>query len=123
MPGPIDFEIWQALMELVDVERARLAIEQQILNFLLSPAGFNITETAVRTNKEKTMTTPVRKATADFVILDDGKGVLFTLAPVNAAGAVIPWPAGEPAITGVSSAPASLTNPVPDPGDPSATPP
>jgi hypothetical protein len=49
--------------------------------------------------------------------------VLFTLAPVNAAGDVIPWPAGEPAITGVSSAPASLTNPVPDPGDPSATPP
>jgi|SRR5580700_54604 hypothetical protein len=62
------------------------------------------------------------KATADLQILDDGKGVLFTLTPVNRAGAPEPLPSGI-TVTGTSSAPASLANPIPDPGDPNATPP
>ena len=77
------------------------------------PEGFRITETALGGGS---------MATVDFQILDDGKGVLFTLQPINRADSPEPLPAGD-VVTGTSSAPASLTNPAPDPGDPTATPP
>ena len=61
------------------------------------------------------------KASADFVILDDGKGVLFTIGGfLNAAGNPVPF---SGTLAGASSAPASLSNPVQDPGDPTANPP
>jgi hypothetical protein len=100
----------------------------RILGIITPPpdevAAIQVTETALAGSPakgEKAM--PKTKATADLVILDDGKGVLFTLQPVNAGGAAIPLPAGSGPITGVSSAPASLANPIQDPGDPTATPP
>lgn len=62
-------------------------------------------------------------AIVDLTILDDGKGVLFALTPKNKGGGTVPLPSGTPPITAVSSAPASLTNAVPDPGDPTLTPP
>jgi len=101
-----------------------------------APVGFTIKETALpdvagkeypwrpvpnlTKSQENKMT--LAKATTDLQILDDGKGVLFTLTPVNRAGAPEPLPSGT-TITGTSSAPASLANPIPDPGDPNATPP
>ena len=105
------------------VDRQRLAVEQGILTTLQNiygPVGFAITETALSTVKGEVMT--LAKAGVDLQILDDGKGVLFTLTPVNHAGAPEPLPSGV-LVTGTSSAPASLANPVPDPGDPNATPP
>jgi len=61
--------------------------------------------------------------TVDLDILDDGKGVLYSLTPVNKAGNTVPLPSGTPPITASSSAPASLANAIPDPGDPNANPP
>jgi hypothetical protein len=94
------------------------------------PVAINVSEQAVESANltgEKLMTptpsTPIRKATVDFQILDDGKGVLFTLSPVNSAGNPVPLPAGTPAITATSSAPGSLTNAIDDPGDTTANPP
>lgn len=93
-----------------------------IREFFLDPVKFNITENVVSISTgEKKMAKA--KATVDFDILDDGKGVLFTLQPVNAAGNPVALPSGSGPITGTSSAPASLTNPVQDPGDPTANPP
>jgi hypothetical protein len=131
-----EHQIVGLLQQLLIVEQQRLAVEQQLLALLraqYAPVGFRITETALPPSKhgkteeyeetyrgEANMT--IRKAGVDLQILDDGKGVLFTLVPVNHAGAAEPLPAGD-VVTGVSSAPASLANPVPDPGDPSATPP
>lgn len=105
------------LHELVTIEGERRDIENQILDYLRArPVGFAIQETALPTYKEKTMPTAV-----DLVILDSGKGVLFTLTPINKAGATEPLPAGD-VVNATSSAPASLAV-APDPGDPSATPP
>jgi hypothetical protein len=117
--------ITRALEQLVDVEQDRLIVEQQnlaiqqqvlaTLKMLVGqPASFLITETAIQSPKEKKM--PAMKATVDLVILDDGKGVLFTLQPVNAAGNPVPLPSGTPAISASSSAPGSLAV-VPNPGD------
>jgi hypothetical protein len=83
------------------------------------PAGFRIKEQALGGAKNMAKA----KSTVDTQILDDGKGVLFTLQPVNAAGNPIALPSGSGPVAGVSSAPASLTSPVTDPGDPTATPP
>lgn len=90
----------------------------------LEPANFRVTETALQpsTGEREIMTPAKLKALIDLQILDDGKGVLFALQPTNAAGNPIPLPAGN-TLSGVSSAPASLASPVPDPGDPTATPP
>jgi hypothetical protein len=115
----LEERITKTLEELVLVERRRLAVETQILTLLrvvagVLPVGFAIHETVVRTEKEKTM--PV-----DLQILDDGKGVLFTLQPVNAAKMPVPLPAGD-TVTATSSAPATLAV-APDPGDPNANPP
>jgi hypothetical protein len=87
-----------------------------------NPVAFEVTETAIG---ENTMALPKKAATAtaDLVILDDGKGVLYTLQPINKAGAPVPLPTGSGPISAVSSAPASLANAVQDPGDPTATPP
>lgn len=91
---------------------------KQILARLEGPQGFNITETLIKGETKMT----VAKAGADLQILDDGKGVLYTLTPVNSAGSPEPLPAGD-VVTAASSAPASLVNAVPDPGDPTAIPP
>ena len=87
-----------------------------------TPVAFDVTETAIGENK---MALPKKAATAtaDLVILDDGKGVLYTLQPINKAGIAVPLPSGSGPITAVSSAPASLANAVQDPGDPTANPP
>lgn len=63
----------------------------------------------------------VLKAAVDLAILDDGKGVLYTLTPVNVAKQPVPLPPGV-IVTPASSAPASLVV-APDPGDPTANPP
>lgn len=86
------------------------------------PVAFNVTETAIGENK---MALPKKAATAiaDLVILDDGKGVLYTLQPINKAGVAVPLPAGSGPVSAVSSAPGSLANAVQDPGDPTANPP
>lgn len=72
--------------------------------------GFKITEKVQGENNVGKM-----KATVDLQILDDGKGVLFTLQPVNAAGNSIPLPTGDTVSAG-SSAPGSLAV-APNPGD------
>jgi hypothetical protein len=118
--GELSYEVLLTLRELVEVERSRLCVEVEILDFLRRPTGFRITETVLQPKGEEKMT--VAKAGVDLVILDDGKGVLFTLAPVNHVGTVEPLPAGD-VVTGTSSAPTSLANPIPDPGDPTTTPP
>jgi hypothetical protein len=61
------------------------------------------------------------KTGVDLTTLDDGKGVLYTLTPVNAAGADVKMPAGSSPITPSSSDPALTV--APDPGDPTANPP
>jgi hypothetical protein len=113
------------LSRLVEVEGERRDIENQILDalreLLAQPVGFRITETALNRTGDKIMA-PISKATTDLQILDDGKGVLYTLTPVNKAGASEPLPSGT-VITASSSAPASLANAIPDPGDPTANPP
>jgi hypothetical protein len=89
----------------------------------LAVAGFRITETALQSDiGGNNMDRSKMKATVDFEILDDGKGVLYTLTPVNTAGNPMPLPGGN-TLSGVSAAPASLANPIADPGDPNATPP
>lgn len=111
-----------ALEELVEIEGERRDIENQLLDFLrlqFGPTGFRITETALPTQKENKMT--IKAAGVDLAILDDGKGVLFTLTPVNHAGNPEPLPPGT-TVSATSSAPASLTVAA-DPGDPNATPP
>jgi hypothetical protein len=108
-----------------DIMNEFLDLSRQAFAIWSAPAGFGITEKAVENTmpkkKEKSMSPTKVKASADFVILDDGKGVLYTLQPINAAGNAVPNPAGT--ITAVSSAPASLTNAVQDLGDPTANPP
>lgn len=64
---------------------------------------------------------PRLKDGVDLQILDDGKGVLYTLTPINAGGTPVAMPAGSSPITGSSSDPALTV--APDPGDPNATPP
>lgn len=119
-----DEAILTLLEQLVQIEGERRDIENQMLDawreFLIQPRGFQITETALNRTGEKKMT--LVKATSNLQILDDGKGVLYTLTPVNHAGAPEPLPTGT-VISASSSAPASLGNAVPDPGDPNATPP
>jgi hypothetical protein len=113
--------IVDALESLVTIESERRDIENQLLDLLRSqfaPIGFRITETAIQPTGG-TMT--IAKAGADLQILDNGKGVLFTLTPVNRAGNPEPLPAGT-TVLATSSAPASLAV-APDPGDPNATPP
>jgi hypothetical protein len=111
-------QLWRIAEALEKIAKDFHAIRE----FVTNPAKFNITENAVPTSEgEKKMAKA--KATVDFDILDDGKGVLFTLQPVNAAGNPVALPSGSGPITGVSSAPASLANPVQDPGDPTANPP
>ena len=51
-----------------------------------SPAGFIIKEQPVKGESMAKL-----KATVDLQILDDGKGVLFTLQPVNAAETQRDW--------------------------------
>lgn len=93
-----------------------------ILSYLQpsQPVGFNITETVLDVQNKKETTMAKNKATVNLQILDDGKGVLYTISGfVNAAGTPVP---NSGALSGVSSAPATLTVAA-DPGDPSATPP
>jgi hypothetical protein len=108
-----------ALEHLVRISGERRDIERQILEFLRQPTGFRVTATAVQAKGE---VMAKLKTGVDLQILDDGKGVLYTLTPVNKAGVTEPAPPGG-VITAVSSAPASLANAVPDPGDPTANPP
>ena len=106
-------------LEKIDVTLKLILMELRIVR--LAPVGFRIAETALQPNQGGKNVAKV-KAGVDLKILDDGKGVLFTISGfVNAAGNPVPQPAGV--ISGVSSAPASLLNPIPDPGDPNATPP
>jgi hypothetical protein len=112
---------WAIQSEQRDIMNQFLDLARQAFSLVNLPAGFKITEKAVIPQGGKKMAKA--KATVDFVILDDGKGVLFTLQPVNAAGNPVPLPSGSGPITGVSSVPGSLTNPVQDPGDPTANPP
>lgn len=80
--------------------------------------GFRITAVALGgANNNMTLV----KGAVISQILDDGKGVLFTLTPINHAGDPEPLPAGTP-VSATSSANASLAV-VPDPGDPTANPP
>jgi len=115
--------IANSLAQLVLIEGERRDIENQLLDFLRTqaalPTGFVIKETAVLA-KGDNMT--LAKAGVDLQILDDGKGVLYTLTPVNKAGNPEPLPAGV-VVGASSSAPASLANAVQDPGDPTANPP
>lgn len=115
-----------ALEHLLTLEEQRRDIERQIakdlrkyLQHLADPNGFRITETAVQSQGEEAMSK--LKAGLDLEILDSGKGVLYTLTPTR-DGNPVPLPSGS-VITAVSSAPASLTNAVQDPGDPTANPP
>jgi hypothetical protein len=110
-------QVWQeerdTLNQLLDTMRE---IRDALIKNNL-PTGFDIKEEALRGE-----TMAKVGASVDLQILDDGKGVLFTISGfVNKAGNPVSQPAGT--ITGVSSAPASLTSPVPDPGDPTTTPP
>jgi len=81
--------LWQWLVNLI----------RRVLK--LEPVGFKIKETNL--DKETSMA----DGTVDLQILDDGKGVLFTLTPVNKAGNTEPLPAGS-TVKATSSAPASL---------------
>lgn len=108
----------------------------ELLERKSQPDSFSITERgldqpieipALRTSSgAKHMTTEVKnKAGVDLSILDDGKGVLYTLTPVkaNPDGTTTPepLPAGTSPIVGTPSDP--VLNVAQDPGDPSATPP
>lgn len=97
-----------------ELRRIRTVLETN----LLTPVGFRVKETALGGNKMAQLQAGVK-----LRVLDDGKGVLYTLLPVNAAGNPVPWNVANNPIQAVSSAPATLGNAVPDPGDPNATPP
>lgn len=95
------------------------------------PTGFKVRERSLggptppltpNTEKENFMDKATKlKAGVDLQIVDNGKGVLYTLVPQK-AGQPISLPTGTaPASISVSD-PAAL-NVVPDPGDPNATPP
>jgi hypothetical protein len=94
---------------LITIVLALLAVALYLKIGSLRPVGFKINEQALGGNMAKL------KATVDLQILDDGKGVLFTLQPVNANGNPVPLPAGD-MVSASSSATASLTV-VPNPGD------
>jgi hypothetical protein len=106
--------------------RLVVAVEK-IASVEAGPVGFRITETALSTSKPEDEVTftdnfgpnfmkeDVMPANVDLQILDDGKGVLFTLQPVNKAGNPEPLPPGD-VVTATSSAPASLAV-APNPGD------
>jgi hypothetical protein len=116
-------DIVDALGQLIAIEGERRDIENQLLDLLrnqFGPIGFRITETALQPTGGNTMA-PIAKAGVDLQILDDGKGVLYTLTPVNRSGNPEPLPAGV-TVSASSSAPASLANAIQDPGDPNATP-
>lgn len=86
------------------------------------PVGFNVAETAIQSqNKGETMSPQKQRAIVDLTVLDDGKGVLFTLTPVNSAGSAVPLPSGSGPVAGASSDPAMTV--AQDPGDPAAVPP
>jgi hypothetical protein len=110
--------------EMERIEKLLIQLEAKILakldKLLNEPVGFVIKEQAVQSQGDKSMA--AEKAGANLQILDDGKGVLYTLTPVNKQGVAEPLPAGT-AITATSSAPASLANAVPDPGDATLNPP
>ena len=98
-----------------------------ILSYLTpNPVGFNVAETTLPSQTEsqlkgETMSPQKLRAGVDLTVLDDGKGVLFTLTPVNSQGATVPLPAGSGPVAGASSDPAMTV--AQDPGDPAATPP
>jgi hypothetical protein len=113
-------QLLNLIKEVIVVQSAMSTKVDTILSYLEPsqiPVGFTVTETVL--SKEKLMAKA--KATVDLQILDDGKGVLFTLTPVNAAGGSVPLPTGT-VVVATSSAPATLTVAA-DPGDPTATPP
>lgn len=124
--GNPDYRIAASLEKLTFIEGERRDIENQLLDEIrrirgilakTAPSGFGITETAIQPQeKEKTL-----KASVDLRILDDGKGVLYTLTPINAAKNPVPLPSGV-TVSASSSAPGSLSV-APDPGDPNTTPP
>lgn len=101
-------QILAQLQQLVSIEGERRDIENQILDLLRQestvPVGFRVTTTPILGDK---VMTPAVKATVDLQILDDGKGVLFTLTPVNQAGNPVPLPTGD-TVTATSSVPGSL---------------
>jgi hypothetical protein len=102
-------EIRDALNQLLDAYRVATGS---------APTGFNIEETNLTGG-----TTMAGKLSAgvNLTTLDDGKGVLYALTPVNAAGNPTKLPAGSGPVTGTSSSPAMTV--AQDPGDPTATPP
>ena len=111
----------RVILEQLVGQLAKIANELKLIRLsLYGPVGFDVNINLL-SPQGGTKMAGAAKATVDLQILDDGKGVLFTLTPVNAAGATVALPAGV-TVTPTSSAPGSLAV-AQDPGDPNANPP
>lgn len=114
------------LNELADIDEDSEKLLKRIAHVLIpgDPVGFRIEMTVLAPttiSPRRGVMTLAKDTAVDLQILDDGKGVLYTLTPVNAAGAAVPLPAGSQPIVPTSSDPALTL--AQDPGDPTANPP